>query len=310
MKQTETERKAKMNKRNDIHKPSSIIPEDYYFVALGYQKIESLGDVHIVLAERTALQAHMKKTGGTYSNHEHGGNCFICGAYNVYEAIFYHAKTNSYIRTGMDCAEKLEMGDAARFRAFKKSVHDAMERQAGKAKAEVILNAEGLQQAFEVFKMVNALETSINLPSEEATIYDIVSRLVKYGNLSEAQMNFLHKLVERINTRAAREEAKKVQQAKWAEEKEAAANVPTGRIEIKGTVLKVDEKENNFGVRLVMTIKTEQGFILWGSVPVAISNVEKGNQVEFTATVEPSSNDPKFGFFKRPSKAKINKASE
>jgi hypothetical protein len=44
---------------------------------------------------------------------------------------------------------------------------------------------------------------------------------------------------------------------------------------------------------------------VWGTVPASIDNVQRGALVEFTATVQVSDNDPKFGFFKRPSKAKI-----
>ena len=42
----------------------------------------------------------------------------------------------------------------------------------------------------------------------------------------------------------------------------------------------------------------------WGSVPSSI-DVDKDDVVRFTATVEKSSDDPLFGFFKRPAKAEV-----
>jgi hypothetical protein len=55
-----------------------------------------------------------------------------------------------------------------------------------------------------------------------------------------------------------------------------------------------------------MVVKVEQGWAVWGSVPEAIAiEVEVGDTVTFTATVTRSDRDPKFGFFKRPTKAAI-----
>ena len=98
-------------------------------------------------------------------------------------------------------------------------------------------------------------------------------------------------------------------------EKELADDVPTGRMEVSAEVLKVDWKENGYGGRLVMTVKTDGGYLLWGSVPSSITDVDnpdgtrrqldRGDKVKFTATIEPSDRDPKFGFFKRPSKATV-----
>ena len=98
-------------------------------------------------------------------------------------------------------------------------------------------------------------------------------------------------------------------------EKQLADDVPTGRMEVTGEVLKVDWKENAYGGRLVMTVKTEGGYLLWGSVPRGITDVDnpdgtrrqldRGDKVKFTATLEQSDRDTKFGFFKRPSKATV-----
>src|SRR5215469_17049189 len=104
--------------RTDIHRPSAIVPDDYEFVAFEHIKIESFGECEYVLQQRRLIQQHMERTGATYSAHEHGGNCMICGnVMATYTILFYHAKTNSYVRAGQDCAQKLEMsyGDFNKF---------------------------------------------------------------------------------------------------------------------------------------------------------------------------------------------------
>ena len=67
-----------------------------------------------------------------------------------------------------------------------------------------------------------------------------------------------------------------------------------------------------------MTVKSVDGFIVYGSVPNALCafddelggqrNLQHGDKVKFSANLTPSDNDKKFGFFKRPTKAELVKA--
>ena len=107
---------------------------------------------------------------------------------------------------------------------------------------------------------------------------------------------------------------------RWAQEKEAAATVPIGRHTVVGSVIKTEYRENRYGTTLKMLVKSDEGFKLWGTVPSALEVVEetkgengdswteqrgleRGDRIQFTATLEPSADDPKFGFYKRPTKA-------
>jgi len=277
-------------KRQDIHRPSAIIPEDYSFVAFDFIKIENLGDCYVLNGERARKAEHMARTGGKYSQHEHGGNCYVCGSVNaIYTCTFYHEKTNTYIRTGQDCAEKLDMscGD---FNAFRAAVQDARAAQAGKKKAQVILEDESLGAAWAIY-------TAAILPNfdEERIVRDIVSKLVKYGNISDRASKYLGILLNKIENRAA-------VQAKREAEKAAAAPCPTGRIVISGLVLKTEVRDGYYGVALKMLVKHDTGWMVWGTAPRSLesSNIQRGDRVSFTATVEPSKNDSKFGFCKRP----------
>jgi hypothetical protein len=55
-----------------------------------------------------------------------------------------------------------------------------------------------------------------------------------------------------------------------------------------------------------MLVKDDRGFRVYGTVPGDIIGVANGDRVRFDAAVEPSKDDPKFGFYKRPTKATIH----
>jgi hypothetical protein len=292
--------------RKDIHRPAAIEPADYVFVAFDHLPGSSgdLGEALFMQEQRKYKRAHMARTGGKYSGHEHGGLCHVCGSVNaIYSATFYHEKSNSYIRTGLDCAQKLE---CAGIDAFKKNVKKAKEAAAGKRKAAAILAEAGLGKAWELYVGDTARDREST--RDENTLFDIVSRLVKWGNISDKALAFLATLLDRI------ERAPEIAAAKAAAKALELANakpvpVVEGRVKVMGEVLSLKEQEGFYGIQLKMLVKTEGGFKLWGSVPSAIrSEVERGSVVEFSAALQKSDNDEYFGFFSRPSKAKVIKA--
>lgn len=286
-----------MTTRTDIHRPSVIEPAHYDFVAFEYLKAEGdlLGNALFLQAERARIRAHMSRTGGTYSHHAHGGNCHICGAHAVYTALFFHTPSNAYVRTGLDCAQKLECHGIEAFRA---NVRGALENQAGKRKAQATLEVEGLEKAWEVY-------TATNNPDkfEELTIVDIVGKLVQYGNVSDKQMAFVRKLVSNLANRATIE-------AERAAKNEAAKPLPVSdkRVKITGTVVTI-KKPAEFlgGDPWRILVEHADGWKVWGSRPASLSDVARGDEVEFSAAVTASDRDPKFGFFKRPTLGKITK---
>jgi hypothetical protein len=276
--------------RTDTHRPSEIQPTDYDFVGFEYLRVDDLCAAQMLIAERARIRAHMQRTGGTYSGHQHGGNCHICGAAAIYTALFYHAATNSYVRTGLECAEKLDCGEVDRFR---REVRTALEQRAGKRKAIAVLAQHSLDAAWQIF---SATEQA-GYQREENTVCDIVGRLVQYGSISDGQISYLRTLVDRI---ARRPEILAQREAENA----AAAPLPvTGeRIAICGTVLSVKLQE--FGPPR-MLVRHAAGWKVFGTVPAALSDLKAGDAVEFHAAIKPSKNDAKFGFFSRPTKAKL-----
>lgn len=278
--------------RTDVHKPSGINPADYEYVGQECIKIEGIGDCYYVQVMRKRITEHMKKTGGTYSKHMHGGNCMVCGNVKaIYTVLFYHAKSNTYIRFGSNCAEKLEMSYSEE-NAFRNAVDNARKAIAGKKKAYALLADNDYLSAWYLYITP---QVEVHDKYEENTIRDMVGKLVKYGYLSDRQWPYLGKLLKQISNRAEVE-------AKRAQERESALDCPSGRVTITGEVMKVSFIENAYGARDVVTVKDTRGFLVWGTLPRFLSDAKRGDTVTFKATVTPSDKDAKFGFYKRPTK--------
>lgn len=288
--------------RTDIHRPAVIEPTEYQFVAHDYIGPDCGENWRFLMGERAAFRAHMAETGGKFAGHEHGGTCHVCGATAFYIAKFYHPKTNTYIVTGEDCAAKLDMGDALAFRTFRDKVRAGREAMAGKNKAKRILAEKGLEAAWDIHET----EDRTGWKYEETTIADIVGKLVKYGNISERAAEFVKALLKRIPERAALEAAR-------AAEAEAAAPVPVTdeRIKVVGEVLTIRPPtgEERFPATK-MLVKTEAGYKLWGNRPAALVGTVRGDRVEFEAKVVRSDKDDKFGFWARPTKARLLEKKE
>ena len=94
------------------------------------------------------------------------------------------------------------------------------------------------------------------------------------------------------------------QRAAEQAELDAAEPCPTGRIEIVGEILATKLQEGYYGSTWKMLVKDDRGFKVWGSIPKDIY-AKRGFRVMFFAAVEPSADDDKFGFYKRPTKAYI-----
>jgi len=311
-----------VNERTDIHRPSAIIPEDYQEVAIWTMNITGIGDCHFMLHQRELAKAHMARTGGQL-RHYSNGSCGICGNVQaIYLVLYHHAKSNEYIVVGVNCAQKMGISyDADGMNLFRKQVADAREAVAGKRKAIALLADKGLIGAWELYtaeypKHAEGCKAVYNdytgyMPGtcdcgqaeafhdwdrfEERTIRDIVGKLVKYGNVSDKQAEFVAKLLQKIQDRPIIEAQRKA-------EADAAGPVPTGRVTVTGEVLALKEVDrpayhyHDDGVDTKALIKLENGSKIYGN---RFANVDRGDKVFFTATITASKDDPKFGFFKR-----------
>lgn len=283
--------------RKDIHCPKNIIPEDYEFVALGYTgAIDVLEDAEMIQHNRLLREAHMKQTGGKFSNHEHGGNCDCCGAHCLYDVIFYHKKSNDYIRVGTTCAEKLDMSvDQEGANLFRASVRASLKLSKGKAAAKAKLEALNIPQAWEIYQ-----QNKHNVKNIEI-LNNLVSNLIKYGNLSEKQENFLVTITDRIVNSEKYE-------AEAAAKKASTPDCIEGRQAFTGKVISIKEVDSVYGKNLKVLLEAQEGYRVYGTLPRNLYDAKPGNVLTFTATFIKSDKDRTFGFFSRPTKAGIVEA--
>ena len=91
-----------------------------------------------------------------------------------------------------------------------------------------------------------------------------------------------------------------------------------GRQLVEGTLISERWQESQYGSTLKCLVITDDGRSLWGTKPTikvrnpeghyceyAYPRVLLGARIQFMAQLERSDNDPHFGFFKRPTKAKM-----
>jgi len=192
-----------------------------------------------------------------------GWTCYECGGSG------YRGRTKSVKVYTVDAYTKLVAAQLKRDAA--KAAKDAARREAAKVAA---LNA------LDLFKINNAaLIADLDAYAGRDTfIIDLRSKLHEYGSLSEKQITAI---------RASLDRAAK------------SADCPSGRVMVQGEVVSTKCVESAYGMTVKMLVKAEEGFKVWCTVPSGLS-AAKGETVKFTATLEPSADDPKFGFGKRP----------
>ena len=89
-------------------------------------------------------------------------------------------------------------------------------------------------------------------------------------------------------------------------EKTPAADVPLteARVVVTGVVTATYVRDTQWGTQHKMTVKTDDGYTVNGTQPSRIG-VEVGDRVTFTARLTRSDQDSTFGFYNRPTQAKV-----
>ena len=80
------------------------------------------------------------------------------------------------------------------------------------------------------------------------------------------------------------------------------APLTEGRQSLTGELVSFKEVESAYGWTLKMLVRLDDGNKVFGTCPRGL-DAQCGDRVQFTATIQRSSNDPHFGFFSRPTKA-------
>lgn len=137
---------------------------------------------------------------------------------------------------------------------------------------------------------------------------ELAWKLHRFGSLSEKQLAAVRRGLER-DAAEAEKQARAL----------AAGAFTGGKLDVEGTVVSTKWVESQYGSAKKMLLELDDGRRLWGTVAASLETQElgddgeylgstllsQGDRVAFTATVEASQDDATFGFFKRPTKARV-----
>ena len=276
-----------MAQRTDIHRPSApgFDPEAY--------ELRGVFDWHPEDGDFRDFFKYLKPAlladGYRLAPHASISQCGHCGSFIRYAAVMAHAPSMEYIVVGEDClANRFEALTASEFQRLRKDA--TLNRQRSKL-------ADQRSTFIEANPVIGGIPAHLEEFGYNDFLADINRRFQKYANLSEKQVAAVQSSIERDVEWAAR-------RAKDTAEAALAPDVSEGKQAIKGEVVSVKWQDSDFGSTMKMVVRVEQGWKVWGTVPRAI-DVKVGDTVTFTATVTRSDRDPKFGFFKRPTKAAV-----
>lgn len=271
--------------RTDIHSPTNLVTEDYEF-AYAYDAHPHEGDRGACVPILNMLLAD-----GYYFDQVHGGDtCDHCGARLRYVAVMKHLPTKTLIKVGETCLDNRFELATPMFHALRKAAKLNRERTKLSEKRDAFLSIPENREAFEFCdERVSAGDYGF-----EGFYHNFVHKVNRYGDTSE-------KFVAAILRAKARDAE---YAAKRAFEALTDSPVVEGTVQITGKVLSTKFQQNAYGGRLVMTVRDDRGFKVWGSVPSGLA-IEKDDRLTFLASVEKSDRDETFGFFKRPRKAAL-----
>lgn len=298
--------------RHDTHRPSQIIPGDYtnvlfynlptsqeglsvpsfgvnceldraerdqhgYIVKKGKHAVDGLC---CLVGLRTIAEVKFADNGTT-------GQCTVCSTHFVYGEVWRHDPTGEHIHVGHICANKYNL-------LADYSEHELAYKRFRAARAREIQRRLKAEKVKEILSSVEGLEQALETPHE--IVEDIKSRFHRVGRISEKQIALVFKLCR--ESFAPKRMKKK-------------ASVPVGRQTVQGRVVSTKLVESYYGSQLKMLVEvsTDDGFYrVFGTVPGSLYGFEIAGgdkTVEFTANFERSRDDESFGFFKRPSRARL-----
>jgi hypothetical protein len=135
---------------------------------------------------------------------------------------------------------------------------------------------------------------------------DMQAAIKKFGSLTDRQREAVEKWMRTAKHHA---ETKKADE----EISQGAPDLVAGKREFSGEILAVKWQSSDYGDALKMTVRLIDGNKVWGTVPANIHESAEikmpsdliGRNIVFTATLKPSPDNPHFGFFRRPSGARL-----
>ena len=254
----------------------NLTPTEKALIALGLTPVAH-EDVYAGRADDEVLAIRCGRCGGSGIISAYipvnGGECFGCGGAGVERNTTVGEERRRDRETVNRMNRKMLRNEKERAARVAKA--DAERAEAETKRAAFLAANEGLEDALAA------------LPGDFGV--SLRASLATKGTLTEKQVAAALRVAAEVTER-----------------EEKATPVVEGRGVIAGIVRSVKTVDTDFGTTFKMIVEDDRGFRLYGTVPNAIlDDVEAGSRVEFTARAEASNNDPAFGFYSRPSKARL-----
>tara|TARA_R110000796_G_scaffold36417_1_gene92764 strand:- start:8 stop:778 length:771 start_codon:yes stop_codon:yes gene_type:complete len=254
------------------------------------------------------------KTNGYYIESGEGHKMFTLRHFFMYPTTHGFSESDTYVKnlsTNYDeayskavkfCQENNYTLNASKtwvHRDLYPIIRDTPELVAQQKEEDKIKLEKDLKEFFNLHPvLIEAWELYINheeVDYFQDAFFDIYNKLLQYGSLSSKQIEFCYNMLSDF-------EEKQIARKEQAILDANAEPVPVTdeRMQITGKILATKYVENDWGGSMKSLVQDDRGFKVWGT-----SQADKGDRVTFMARVEVSQDDPKFGFYKRPTKVQI-----
>lgn len=224
------------------------------------------------------------------------GICDHCGTCIRYRAHIASSDGVCFV-VGLDCVRKTagtdpELADAAGRELRRIRRKRAQERKDRERKARRGRRLRAFLQRERGILRVLRLRHPV--------LADLRRSLARFGSLTDAQVELAYSLALRLC----------VAERRAAEPTWIAVPWDRERVEVEGEVLTVRSQPGAIPweteVKMLVRVDLKGGsFKLWGTCPRALWDVQRGARVHFRAEVRQGGRDPEFGFFSRPTSARV-----
>jgi len=268
------------------HRESIVNPADYTHTGCFYMG----GSDEMYYAYQGEHRALNHRFGSDWleqtSFHRNGG-CAHCGAHFAHGALFTH-HTHGLVAFGWQCAEE----------RFTLDSNIALRMKLARTKAAKAAKRNRIRIEFAASIMIDP-RNAWAFAQNHHIIRDIWAKGCQYGNVSDRQLDLVHRLATE-KVQAAAQPEPETEPLPTVELSAGARTLVTGR------VVSLKWKDSDFGGAWKILVEVEGGTRVYGTCPRnLVDDAGRGNVVRFTAKVEPSRNDPGFWIFKRPTKAEL-----
>jgi len=210
--------------------------------------------------------------------------CIHCGNTRVrWIAAVEHKPTGDVVVFGSSCVVRVGFVD--------KKAYDLARLKSRDAAEKVRLSASRARESYiEEHPEVEGYLEAIHQPVHEGNVFakDVLSKLNKYGTLSDRQLETVGESLSRDIGAAKR---------RTEEEAEVKGPAPEGKTQVTGEVVALKIQDGVYGEVLKALIKLENNSKIWIT---AVDGIDRGETVTVRADFTVSDTDPHFAFGKRP----------